>query len=154
VTDLEYVDHPTRIIDVVDDPVAALAHAVPLLFADQLLATPRSRTVAEGLDATHDPLAFSLASISLIAEVLIGTLYRATPLQPPQHLLERNTPLSRSLLEGGQILGVFSQTLFDGLVDQFRHRPVALRSLQTKGSVDLAIEVDRGSLGFSHDPTT
>jgi hypothetical protein len=60
VTDLEDVDHPTRIIDAVDDPVAVLAHAVPLLFADQLLGPSRSRIVAKGLDATHDPLAFSL----------------------------------------------------------------------------------------------
>jgi hypothetical protein len=60
VPDLEDLDHLLGVIHLVDDPIAPLADAVPLLGSRELPAPRRSWIASQSLDAPHDPLALPL----------------------------------------------------------------------------------------------
>ena len=71
----------------------------------------------------------------------------ATPPEILDDRLERKIRFGFTEFECGQILGVLAQRCLDGVVDEVGHGSVGLGRLQTQGSVDLGIEVDRGPLG-------
>ena len=65
----------------------------------------------------------------------------ATPLQILDHGLKRQVRLRGSLLEHGEILGVFSQGELDGFVDDVGQTTIRLRGLESERTVEGWIEI-------------
>src|SRR5512138_3264617 len=90
------------------------------------------------------------ASISLIAEGLMTTLYLATPPQRPHHRLEIHALLAPALVESRDILRILRQSDLDGVVDHVGNGAVGRRGFQSQRPVNISVEIDRRSFRQAH----
>jgi len=81
----------------------------------------------------------------------MATSYLPTALECLDGILEGNGRLYGTFLEGGQVIGIFSQGQTYGIIDQVRNGAVGGRRLQPQGAVQARFKVDGAALrGMGH----
>ena len=81
----------------------------------------------------------------------MNSLYLATPFEILDDGLEREVGLGFAKFERRQIVGILGKARLDRIVDQLRHGSIGLGRLETQGSMDLRVEVNRRPFGgFAH----
>src|SRR5688500_13214971 len=89
----------------------------------------------------------SIASSSLMAEVVMTTLYFSTLAERTDQGLEIHPGFPGALLERRQIFRILRQGTPHRLVDDLRDRLRVRRCLHPQGAMQVRVEVDGGAFG-------
>ncbi len=122
------------VVNEIDDSITPLSYPVTVPIPGELFRAVRAGIPGKGLDSPNDAPAIRLvpaASSSFPAELLINSLYSATPCQALNERIEGKALLVLPFGECGEIVRVLGQGSFYSIVDHIRDRTIRCRGLQT-----------------------
>jgi len=88
---------------------------------------------------------FGMSRRSSATDSLKASLYLPVRLQVFQEMLVGHHGFALPLGEGSQVLFILAESLAHSVIDEVRHGPLGMGRLDSRGSMQVWAEVDRGT---------